>query len=364
MFSDITKERIKKFKKIKRAYYSLVILTFVFFISLISEVVANNKPLILHYGNRWYFPFLFFYSGKEFGQPQDSEVDYRKLLSKEEYNSGTENQSLQNKIVDVDVKNIFYPDFVLYPIYKSGPFESYLHQKTPPPHLPSSEHWLGTDRIGRDLLSRLLYGFRISMLFSLFIVIIMTLFGVIIGAIQAYIGGIVDIIVQRCIEIWSALPFLYVVILLGSLYGRTFALLIFIISLFEWIGLSYYMRAEFMKAKNMYYVQAAQALGLSHFKILFKHILPNSLTPLVTILPFSLLAGISTLTALDFLGFGLQPPTPSWGELLKQGLDVIQEFPHLTIITTSVVFTTLLLTTLVGEGVRSAFDPRSESRIE
>ena len=340
MFSEITKNRIKNFKKTKKAYYSFIILLTIFIISLFSELVANNKPLLLVYNNKYYFPFLFFYSGTNFGQTQNTGVEFNKLLSDPKTN------------------------LILYAPYKYGPYESYLDQIQAPPHTPNRNHWLGTDRLGRDVLVRLLYGFRISLLFSLSIVLIMVAMGVTIGAIQGYIGGAVDIVLQRIIEIWAALPFLYIVILLGSLYGRNFLLLVFIISLFNWIGLSYYMRAEFLKAKNMYYVKAANALGLSKFRILFKHILPNSLTPLITLLPFELIGGISILTALDFLGFGLQPPTPSWGELLKQGLEVIREFPHLTIITTSVFFITLLLATLIGEGIRDAFDPRSGSHVE
>jgi microcin C transport system permease protein len=187
--------------------------------------------------------------------------------------------------------------------------------------------------------------------------------GIIIGGIQGYLGGVVDIVTQRLIEIWSSLPFLYVVILVGSIYGSNFVLLLFIMVVFHWIGLSYYMRGEFYRLKNMTYIKAARAVGIGHVSIFFRQILPNALTPVITIMPFSLIGGITSLTALDFLGFGLPPPAPSWGELLSQGLNNLYA-PWIAISTVSALFITLLLTTFIGEGVREAFDPKSEYRIE
>jgi microcin C transport system permease protein len=187
--------------------------------------------------------------------------------------------------------------------------------------------------------------------------------GIIIGGIQGYLGGVVDIVAQRLIEIWSSLPFLYVVILVGSIYGSNFILLLIIMVIFQWIGLSYYMRGEFYKLKNLTYIKAARALGIGHLSIFFRQILPNALTPVITIMPFSLIGGITSLTALDFLGFGLPPPTPSWGELLSQGLNNLYA-PWIAISTVSALFITLLLATFIGEGVREAFDPKSEYRIE
>ena len=286
------------------------------------------------------FPILFFYAGQDFGQAQDSAVDYIRLRQDSAFSRAA---------------------FVIWPPYPYGPYHSYFAAASAPPNLPSQQHWLGTDRLGRDVLARLLYGFRTSMLFALCLTALMAIFGILIGGSQGYWGGVIDLLAQRFIEIWSALPFLYVVILLGSLYGRSFLVLIFVIALFNWIGLSYYMRAEFLQGRKQAYVQAAQALGFSAKRIFLRHILPNSLTPLITILPFGLINSITVLTALDFLGFGLQPPTPSWGELLKQGLEVVREFPHLTIITTLVFFITLLLATLIGEGVREALDPKQSS---
>jgi microcin C transport system permease protein len=201
------------------------------------------------------------------------------------------------------------------------------------------------------------------MVFSLLLALLQAVFGVIIGGIQGYLGGKTDIIMQRVTEIWSSLPFLYIVILIGSIYGSSFFLLLIIMALFEWIGLSYFMRGEFYKLKNMTYVKASRALGTSTTGILFGQILPNALTPLITILPFSIIGGISALTALDFLGFGLPPPAPSWGELMQQGLSNLYA-PWIAVSTVAALFITLLLTTFIGEGIREAFDPKSEDRLE
>jgi ABC-type uncharacterized transport system, permease component len=201
------------------------------------------------------------------------------------------------------------------------------------------------------------------MLFSLLLALLEAVFGIVIGGIQGYLGGKVDIVVQRFIEIWSSLPFLYVVILVGSIYGSNFALLVVIMALFQWIGLSYFMRGEFYKLKNMVYVKSARAVGVGPIGILFGQILPNALTPVITILPFSVIGGISSLTALDFLGFGLPAPASSWGELLQQGLNNLYA-PWIAISTVLAIFITLMLTTFIGEGTRDAFDPKSEDRLE
>ena len=193
-----------------------------------------------------------------------------------------------------------------------------------PPNPPSRDHWLGTDGSGRDILSRLIHGFRICMLFSLALTGVSTIAGIVIGAVQGYAGGKLDLAAQRLIEVWSALPGLYVVILLGAIYGQGFGILLFVLSLFQWISLSYYMRGEFYKLREQPYVLASRALGASHARVIFRQILPNAMTPVITLLPFGIVAGISSLTALDFLGFGLPPPTPSWGELIDEGLQNLQ----------------------------------------
>ncbi len=343
MFSELTRERIQQFKKIRRAYYSFWILGIAFLLSLFSEWIANDKPLYLHYNDRSYYPVLKFYSDETFGGLYQTEADYLTLR---------ETKAFREK-----------DGWMLFPFIPHGPYHSYLTLSGNPPHRPSKAHWLGTDDTARDVLTRLIYGFRICMLFALLLTLVSSVLGIIIGGVQGYLGGKVDIFFQRLIEIWSSLPFLYVVILLSSIYGRNFALLIFILSLFEWIGLSYYMRGEFFKLKNMTYVKVARALGLGPFRIFFSQILPNALIPLITILPFSLVGGITALTSLDFLGFGLQPPTSSWGEMLRQGLDNLHA-PWVAISAITALFVTLLLATFIGEGVREAFDPKSEQRVE
>ena len=249
---------------------------------------------------------------------------------------------------------------MLLPPVPHSPLHSYMDLEGTPPHPPSAMHWLGTDASARDVFARLLYGFRICMLFSLILAGIATLFGILIGGVQGYFGGVIDLVVQRMIEIWSSLPFLYVVILVGTIYSRSFMILILVLSLFQWIGLSYYMRGEFLKIRNLNYVKVAKTMGMPSSHILFRQILPNGLTPVITLFPFQIIGGIGALTALDFLGFGLQPPTPSWGELLSQGLNNLYA-PWLAISTVVCLFTTLLLATFIGEGVREAFDPRSST---
>jgi microcin C transport system permease protein len=342
MFSELTKERLKRFKKIRRAYYSLWILGIAFVFSLFSEFIVNDKPLYLSYQGKAYAPVLFFYPGETFGGQYKTEADYRALRADERFAG-------QGSMV--------------FPPIPHSPLHAYLDMANNPPHPPSAAHWLGTDSMARDILARLIYGFRICMVFAVCLMLMGAFLGITIGGVQGYLGGVVDIAAQRLIEIWSSLPFLYVVIMVGSIYGSNFMLLLLVMVLFQWIGLSYYMRGEFLKLKQMTYVKAARALGIGPIRIFFRQILPNALTPVITIMPFSLIGGITALTALDFLGFGLPPPTPSWGELLSQGLNNLYA-PWIAISTITALFTTLLLATFIGEGVREAFDPKAEYRIE
>lgn len=231
------------------------------------------------------------------------------------------------------------------------------------PHPPVRGHWLGIDSAGRDVLARILYGMRISMTFGLLLVLASMTLGVLIGAVQGFHGGGVDLAGQRFIEIWSALPFLYVMILMGSLYGPSFTLLLVCYALFRWIGISYYARAEFLRLRGLPFVDAARCLGVPSWRIMVRHVLPNAMTPVITFFPFSLVGAIGSLAALDYLGFGLPPPTPSWGEMLHQA----QQFRWawwLILYPSLALFTVMLLGVFVGEGVRDAFDPRPLSRIE
>ena len=343
MFSEITRQQFRRFRSVKRAWISLWLLFFFYALSLFSEQIANDRPLLLHYNGSYYFPTLHFYSGQTFGGPYKTEADYSKLR----LDPGFREKG----------------GWMILPPIDSDPLHTYLDLPGNPPHAPSLKHWLGTDDSARDVLARLLYGFRSCMTFALALAVIGTFFGALIGGIQGYMGGKVDLGMQRVIEIWSALPFLYIVILLGSIYGQGFAMLLLVFSLFKWIGLSYYMRGEFYRLKNQTFVQAAGALGVGHCRIIFRHIIPNALNPVITLLPFSLVGSISSLTALDYLGFGLPPPSPSWGELLQQGLQYLYA-PWLAISSVTALFVTLLLASFVGEGARAAFDPKSTGHVQ
>ncbi|GHV16720.1 peptide ABC transporter permease [Fibrobacterales bacterium] len=330
-----------RFKRNKPAYFSIWILSITYLLSLTSPILVNDQPIFFNFNDKYYFPAFFHYPQSEFYGDYLTEPDYKKLVEYAKENS-------------IPVRAIFPP-------IAWNPIKSDLELDGTPPYPPSSKHLLGTDSHGRDMLSRLIHGFRICMSFSLLLSIFGTIFGIVIGGVQGYFGGKLDIFLQRFIEIWASLPFLYVVILLGSIYGQGFLLLTLIMAAFSWIGLSYYERAEFYKLKNMQFVKAAIVLGLSHRRIFFSEILPNALTPVITLFPFSLIGGISGLTSLDFLGFGLQPPTPSWGDLLSQGLANLYA-PWIAIFTIAALFITLLLAAFIGEGIRDALDPKSGDR--
>jgi microcin C transport system permease protein len=342
MLSEISRIRFRRFRAIKRAWWSFLILSLAFLVSLVSEEIANDHPLILFYHGHYYFPTIHFYPETDFGGRYQTEADYVALRG--------------------DPKFCADGGWMLLPLIPDGPQYSFLDISGNPPYPPSKDHWLGTDGSGRDVLTRLIYGFRTAMLFSLALTVVSTVAGAVIGAIQGYAGGKTDLTAQRIIEIWSALPFLYVVILLGAIYGQGFGILLLVVSLFQWITLSYYVRGEFYKLREQPYVLASRALGASHMRILFLQILPNAMTPVITFLPFTLIAGISSLTALDFLGFGLPPPTPSWGELIDEGLQNLQA-PWLAGSAVAALFITLMLATVIGEGIRDALDPKSLTRL-
>jgi microcin C transport system permease protein len=342
MLSDIARERFRRFRAIKRAWYSFIILSAAFILSLFSEQFANDHPLLLGYHGHYYFPTIRFYPQDFFGGTYKTEADYFALRDDPAFRAAG--------------------GWMVFPPIPNGAQRSDLGMEGSPPYPPSRTHWLGTDGSGRDVLTRLIYGFRIGMLFSLGLTVVSTIAGVVIGAVQGYAGGRVDITGQRLIEIWNALPFLYVVILLGSIYGQGFGMLLLVMSLFQWIGLSYYVRGEFFKLREQPYVLASRALGANHARVLFRQILPNAMTPVITIIPFTLIAGISSLTALDFLGFGLPPPTPSWGELIDEGLQNLQA-PWLAGSAVAALFITLMLATMIGEGIRDALDPKSLTKL-
>ncbi|PIE32543.1 peptide ABC transporter permease [candidate division KSB3 bacterium] len=336
--SELSRKRFQKFKRIKRGYYALLIISSLYLISFGLEFLANNKAILVRYNGEFLFPTFKYIPGTSFGDTTEAEPDYREL---------------QQRFREADKGN-----FVVMPLIPYGPNEALFELPGSPPHRPSWQHPLGTDDRGRDVLVRLFYGFRISLTFALQVTSLSLALGVFIGGLQGYYGGYFDMTVQRFIEIWATVPTLYLVIIITSIFEPNYYWLVTILSLFGWMGMTYYIRGEMYREKSRDYVQAARALGASDMAIIFKHILPNSLIPLITLTPFSLVGNIFALTALDFLGFGLPAPTPSWGELMGQGMGNIYSY-WLSLSPICALFLTLLLITFIGEAVREAFDPKS-----
>lgn len=327
----------RKFKASRRAYLALWVLGVACLLSVLAELWVNSKPLLLRYEGRLYFPAFKYYPGELFGEEITTEVDYRAFVKQPRFQAAR--------------------DWALFPLIRSGPLESDSLALSPP-HPPSSAHWLGTDDRGRDLLARLVYGFRSSFLFAFISWLCIVVLSYVIGALQGYFGGRIDLFAQRGIEIWSSLPVLYVLLLLMALFPSHLGLLVLVWTAFGWVGLAGYVRVEVLKLRKLEYVTAARATGASHARVVFRHILPNALTPLITFTPFLISASIISLAALDYLGLGLPPPTPSWGELLRQGKENLASwwlglFPFLAL------FGTVLLLNFVGEGLRRAMDARS-----
>jgi len=333
--SDISKRRFAKFRRIKRSWYALIILVVFTIISLAADFIANNKPLIIYFKGNIYFPVFKMYPATVFGQDSILETDYKLLL-----------------------KNPPEKLRALTPLLFWGNNESNpAVYRYPSP--PSRDNPLGTDKSGRDVLTRLIYGFRVSMLFTFFNCVLALGIGILIGGLQGYYGGIADIAGQRCIEIWSAVPYLFVLLLLGSIFHPGFFILTLMCALFSWIGPSYYVRAECLRVRKEDYVLAARALGAGRLYILFRHVLPNSLTSVISFTPFILAGGISLLSMLDFLGFGVQPPTPSIGELLHQGKEYWDSAWWLALFPFLALFLVTLLLNFIGEGIRDVYNPRN-----
>ncbi len=332
----IHEEQWNRFKANKRAYYSLYVFGFLFFITLFSELIANEKPLLIYYDGGFYCPFIKEYAETSFGGEFETPADYADPYVMELINA---------------------KGWIMTPIIPFSYDTINYNLEGPAPSPPSRTNWLGTDDRGRDVMARLLYGFRISVLFGLTLTLFSSAIGITAGAVQGYYGGTVDILGQRFIEIWSSLPTLFLLIILSSVVQPNFWWLLGITLLFGWMSLVGVVRAEFLRGRNFEYVMAAKALGLSDFRIIFRHVLPNAMVASITFMPFILGGSITTLTSLDFLGFGLPVGSPSLGELLAQGKANMQA-PWLGIssfILLSVMFSLLVF---IGEGVRDAFDPR------
>ena len=334
--SPIARRRIIQFRAKRRGFWSLWIFLGIFLISLFAEGVANHKPLLVIFEDRLYFPVIETVLESEYGGEFATEAEYRDDYVRE---------LIENK------GSIYWPlirysyDTIIYNL------------PSPAPSFPTKENWIGTDDQGRDVVARLIYGFRISVIFGLVLTILSSIVGVAAGAVQGYFGGRIDILGQRFIEIWSGLPVLFLLIILSSFVEPNFWWLLLIMLLFSWMGLVGVVRAEFLRGRNLEYVRAARALGISNIRIMSRHILPNAMVATMTFMPFILSGSITTLTALDFLGFGLPPGSPSLGELLAQGKANLHA-PWLGISGFAVISLQLSLLVFLGEGVRDAFDPR------
>jgi microcin C transport system permease protein len=306
-------------------------------LSLMAELISNDKPLLVRYQGELYMPILKDYPETVFGGDFQTPADYLDPFIRERL-AAPGNWMIQ-------APNPYGPKTLNY------------FAREPNPSAPGPDNWLGTDDRGRDVLAQLIYGFRISVLFALALTFTGVVLGVITGAVQGYFGGRLDIVFQRFIEVWSSMPELYLLIIFSAVFAPSVALLLFLLSLFGWMGLSDYVRAEFLRNRQLDYVRAARALGVDNWHIMLRHVLPNSLTPVVTFLPFRMSGAILALTSLDFLGLGVPPGTPSLGELLSQGKNNIDAW-WISLATFGVLVVTLLLLTFIGDALRDALDPR------
>ena len=363
--SPLNKRRLQNFNKNRRAVWSLWIFSFLFVMSLFAEFLANDKPILVSYRGELFSPVTQFYPETTFGGDFKTEATYRDPEVQCLIRSGgleicfDDPEKYLGAISsgDSDVKTEgFHKGWMIWPLIPySYDTPNDLGRSAPSP--PDAQHWLGTDDTTRDVLARVIYGFRLSILFALVVTVFASIIGVIAGAIQGYFGGWLDLLFQRFLEIFSALPSLYVIIILTAILGRSFWLLATLSIIFGWPALTGLIRAEFFRARNFEYVRAAQALGVSNWTIMMRHILPNAMVATLTFLPFIVTGAISTLAGLDFLGFGLPSSSPSLGELSQQAKLNLQS-PHLGF-TAFFVFTIMLsLLVFIFEGVRDAFDPR------
>jgi microcin C transport system permease protein len=364
MVSPLNKRRWANFKTNRRGYWSLWIFLVLFFVTLCAEFIANDKPLYVSYAGKSYFPVIFTYPETTFGGDFETATDYRdpflqKLIADK---GGTMiwpliHYSYSTHNLDLPTPAPSKPTWML----TEAECKSVVERKDLKSCSDLEYNWLGTDDQGRDVLARLIYGFRISVLFGLVLTIVSSIIGVAAGAVQGYFGGWTDLLFQRFIEIWTSVPELYLLLIISSVLVPGFFVLLGILLLFSWVRLVGLVRAEFLRGRNFEYIQAARALGVSNAVIMFRHLLPNAMVATLTFLPFIMSSSVMTLTALDFLGFGLPPGSPSLGELLSQGKANVQA-PWLGLTGFFTVALMLSLLIFIGEAVRDAFDPRKTFR--
>jgi len=361
--SPLNRRRWRNFKRNRRALWSLLIFVVLFGLSLFAELLANEKPILVQYRGDYYMPVFRFYPETTFGGDFKTEAIYRDIEVKCLIITGglescfDEPEALIADARDGEIggKKI-EKGWMIWPLIPYS-YNTANELDVAAPSSPDAQHWLGTDDASRDVLARVIYGFRLSILFTLIITAVSSVIGIIAGAVQGYFGGWVDLSLQRMLEIWGSTPQLYVIIILSAILGRSFWLLVFIVILFGWPGLVGVVRAEFLRARNFEYVRAARALGVSDRKIMFRHILPNAMVATLTFLPFIITGGIATLASLDYLGYGLPTSSPSLGELTLQAKQNLQA-PWLGFTAFAVFALMLSLLVFIFEGVRDAFDPR------
>ena len=349
-FNPQTVKKLQRFRQIKRGYYSFLMLVGLIVLLSFGELLINSRALIVSYQGDLYFPtYGDFHPGTDFGLDYAYETNFREL--QEKFKAAGED------------------DWVLMPPVPYNAFENHAPGGIFKPLPPSADiqHYLGTDTTSRDILARLFYGTRIALLFSIAFMVCVYLVGISVGCAMGYFGGVFDLVFQRIIEIWSNIPFLYMVIIVFSVIPSSvsvtsrISILLLVMVLFSWTGMTYYMRTETYKEKSRDYTAAARVIGASNSRIIFRHIMPNVLSTLVTFMPFTIVGAVSAITALDFLGFGLPVPTPSLGELLKQGTANLRIAPWIVISAFSTLVALLTLVTFIGEAVRESFDPKTFS---
>ncbi len=338
--SPLTRRRIDSFRANRRGYWSLWVFMVLFTVALFSEFVANDKPYLVSYAGEFYYPILKSYPETTFGGEFSTEADY--------------NDPYVAELIEQD-------GWMLWPVIRYHHRTVAWDLPTPAPSPPDRKHWLGTDDQARDVVARLLYGFRISVLFGFTLTVISAIIGVAAGAVQGFFGGWIDLLFQRFIEVWAGLPTLYLLIILASVVEPNFWWLLGLLLLFSWMGFVGVVRAEFLRARNFDYITAARALGVKNSRIMFQHVLPNAVVATITFMPFTLAGSVTVLTSLDFLGIGLPPGSASLGELLAQGKANLQA-PWLGLTGFFVILIMLSLLMFIGEAVRDAFDPRKTSQ--
>ncbi|WP_245875632.1 ABC transporter permease [Puniceibacterium antarcticum] len=361
--SPLNQRRWRNFKKNRRALWSLWIFAILFGLSLCAEFIANDKPILVNYRGDYYTPIFNFYAETDFGGDFKTEAAYRDPEVRCLIVTGgldtcfdTPDELINQVNSGISPDGDFQKGWMIWPIIPYS-FQTPVDRPGAAPLPPSAQNWLGTDDTKRDVVARVIYGFRLSILFTLIVTVCASAIGIVAGALQGFFGGWLDLIFQRVIEIWSSTPSLYIIIILFAILGRSFWLLVFLTVLFGWTSLVGVVRAEFLRARNLEYVRAARALGVSNTRIMFRHMLPNAMVATVTMLPFIVTGTISTLAGLDFLGFGLPSSAPSLGELTLQAKQNLQA-PWLAFTAFTVFAVMLSLLVFIFEGVRDAFDPR------